>query len=323
MIIKPNSEFIRYTGRWNVKETEAVSTANGNYIEFAFKGGEAVIGFETKNCKSPFPHVFISVDNGARIEVPIERFIRISAEPGEHYVQIIMKSSIETQHRWYRPVMSKVGLLDIEADDFVKLPEDNRKVIEFIGDSITEGVAIDMQYEHYGINTDMLFWDDSTAGYAWLTAKALGLRPVTMGYGSLGTTATGAGNVPPVEKSYPFYSDGEPMESVNADYILINHGTNDRSADKDEFKKAYYSFLKSVRERNINSKIISLTPFSGCLAKEIEETVTKYNAENNDDVFYIDSTGWIEPEPIHPTREGHKIVSKHLVEILKREILDK
>ena len=34
MIIKHNSDKIRYTGRWNIGENSATSTANRNYFEF-------------------------------------------------------------------------------------------------------------------------------------------------------------------------------------------------------------------------------------------------------------------------------------------------
>lgn len=321
MNITPNNEKIRYTGRWRVNEKEAVSTANGNYFEFAFKGECAVLWFDVIQCKIPFPHIYISVDDGAKIEVSLDKFIRISAEEGEHFVQVILKGSVETQHRWFAPVEAKVSLAGIEADKFIDLAEDNRKVIEFIGDSITEGISI-VGYENYKKGSDdMVYWDDSTAGYAWLTAKTLNMRPVIMGYGCLGTTGRGGGNIPPVIESYPYYSDGYAMKSVNADFIVINHGTNDRRSQRSEFKKAYYNFLESVRERNKDSKIISLTPFCGELAQEIKEVVEIYNRERNDDVFYIDSTGWISPEPLHPLRDGHKTVSKNLSEIIKSKFL--
>ena len=320
--ISPNDKRIRYTGRWRVSENEAVSTANGNYFEFSFVGENAVIWFNPDDCKKPFPHIYISVDNGAKIEVSLDRYIRISADEGNHIVQVILKSSVETQHRWFAPVEAKVCLTGIEADDFIALPEDNRKVIEFIGDSITEGISIDVGYVNYNkASYDMVYWDDSTAGYAWLTAKALNMRPVIMGYGCLGTTNRGAGNIPPVKESYPYYSDGFAMENTDADFIVINHGTNDRRADREVFMSAYYDFLESVRLRHKNAQIISLTPFCGELAKEIKEVVDKYNTEKNDDVFYIDSTGWISPEPLHPLRDGHKTVSKNLSKIIKEKFL--
>ena len=321
MIIKSSSDKIRYTGRWNINEVSATSTANGNYFEFMYSGECAVIGFDTSYARVPFPHIYISVDGGADIEVSIDRFIRISAKEGEHKVRVILKGSVESQHRWFAPMEAKVSLLEIEADNFMDLPCDTRPVIEFIGDSITEGISIDVGYSNYGNNNDMIYWDDSTAGYAWRTARALNFRPVIMGYGCLGTTKGGAGGVPPVAESYKYYSDGYEMDSKQADFIVINHGTNDRYADKETFKKRYFEFLGVVRERNPVSKIISLTPFSGCLAKEIKEMVEKHNRENDDAVFYIDTTGWIEPEPIHPLRDGHKTVSEKLSKIIKEHLL--
>lgn len=321
MIIKSSSDKIRYTGRWNINEVSATSTANGNYFEFMYSGECAVIGFDTSYARVPFPHIYISVDGGADIEVSIDRFIRISAKEGEHKVRVILKGSVESQHRWFAPMEAKVSLLEIEADNFMDLPCDTRPVIEFIGDSITEGISIDVGYSNYGNNNDMIYWDDSTAGYAWRTARALNFRPVIMGYGCLGTTKGGAGGVPPVAESYKYYSDGYEMDSKQADFIVINHGTNDRYADKETFKKRYFEFLGVVRERNPVSKIISLTPFSGCLAKEIKEMVEKHNRENDDAIFYIDTTGWIEPEPIHPLRDGHKTVSEKLSKIIKEHLL--
>ena len=321
MIIKCNNNKIRYTGRWNVTEVSATSTANGNYFEFMYSGECAVIVFDTSYARVPFPHIYISVDGGANIEVSLDRYIRISAEEGEHKVCVILKGSVETQHRWFAPIEAKVSLLAIEADEFLDLPEDTRPIIEFLGDSITEGISIDVGYSNYGNNEDMVYWDDSTAGYAWRTAKLLNFRPIIMGYGCLGTTKGGAGGVPPVAESYKYYSNGYEMESQQADFIVINHGTNDRGADKEIFKRRYFEFLDIVRERNPLSKIISLTPFSGCLAKEIKEVVEKYNREKDDGIFYIDTTGWIEPEPIHPLRSGHKTVSEKLSKIIKENLL--
>lgn len=318
MIISHNSDKIRYTGRWNIGEKGAISTANGSYFEFMFSGECAVVGFDISYCRVPFPHVYISVDGGAKIEVTIDRFVRISADEGEHKVLVIMKSSVEDQHRWFSPIESGVTLLDIEADGFLELPEDTRPVIEFIGDSITEGIAIDERYHYYGKGKmDMVYWGDATADYSWLTAEKLNFRPIIMGYGGLGTTRGGSGGVPCVGESYKYYSNGYPIESFNADYIVINHGTNDWRAEKEVFEEKYYDFLELVREKNPLSKIIALTPFSGSRAKEIKTVTERFNTEKNDRVFYIDSTGWISPEPIHPTREGHKTVSEKLSEIIK------
>lgn len=325
MLITPNNPLIRYTGRWNVTDTAAVSTANGSYLEFAFNGETAVVEFDITDCRTPFPHIYLAVDHGARIEVPLDKFIRLSADEGEHHVQIILKGSVESQRRWVAPIESKTVLRTIEADAFLPLAPDSRRTIEFLGDSITEGISIDVEprYTRYGGNSDMVYWDDATAGYAWLTAKELDMRPYIMGYGCLGTTQNGAGDIPNVCESYPYYSDGCPMDgkSVNADYIVINHGTNDRRAAPDVFRRQYYRLLEIVRERNPASKIIALTPFCGALASEIAEIVEQFNRNRNDSVFYINTTGWIAPEPLHPTRAGHKTVSRNLAKIIRENFL--
>ncbi|MBE6614815.1 MAG: hypothetical protein E7631_05885 [Ruminococcaceae bacterium] len=321
MIVSSNYPLIRYTGRWCVSDTEAVSTATGSYAEFAFSGDTAVIEFDINDCVTPYPHVYISIDEGAKVEVPLDKYIRITAEEGNHSVQIILKSSMESQQRWFAPLQSKISIRTIEADEFLPLPPDTRPLIEFLGDSITEGVSIDNigVYSRYGSYMDMVYLNDAVAGYAWLTAKALNLRPVIIGYGSLGVTRSGSGNVPPASQSYPYYKDGYPAEPISADFVVINHGTNDINASAYTFKQAYQSLLLLVRQRNPNAHIIALTPFNGTLAEEIRSAVENFNNEWDDSVFYINSTGWIPPSPIHPKREGHRIVSRYLSDILRRK----
>ena len=321
MVIHCTDDKIRYTGRWNVTETTATSTANGSYFEFVFHGENAVIRFDLSHTVIPRPHVYVCVDDGARVEVPLEPFMRIFAEEGEHRVCVIMKSSVETQNRWCSPIEAAVSLVNIEAEEFAELPEDTRPIIEFIGDSITEGIAIDIGYVQYGDNRDMVYWDDATAGYAWLTAEKLNYRPVIMGYGCLGLTRGGAGNVPLAEKAYPYYSEGYPIHEQKAAIIVVNLGTNDRNSDADYFIQKYIDFLYVVRMRNPEAKIVALTPFSGCLATEIQVAVEAYNAEKDDRVGYVNATGWIDPEPLHPTRNGHKTVSEKLSQTLKGSLL--
>lgn len=321
MIIKANHPKIRYTGRWNIGEESARTSANGNYFEFMYSGECAVLGFDISYARIPFPRVYISVDGGANIESTIDRYIRISADEGIHKVCVTMKCSYEKQHRWYEPIESIFTLLDIEADEFLDLPEDTRPIIEFIGDSITEGTLIDVERSFYGDMRDLIYKNDSMADFPWLVAKELNIRPIVMGYGCLGVTKEGAGGVPLAAEAYQHYSNGYPMESLNADYIVINYGTNDMFAETEHFKEKYIEFLAVVRKRNPKSKIIALTPFGGHHAGTIGEVVEQFNKENNDDIFYINSSDWIPDQPMHPLRDGHKIVCKKLSEILRREFM--
>ncbi len=319
MYIQPNDSRIRYTGRWNVTDTSAASSAMGNYLEFAFTGDTAVLSFDITNNTDPNPHLFISVDNGARVETVTDAFIRISAPYGDHTVKVILKSAVETQNRWYHPVEAMVRLTGIEADAFIDLPADDRKIIEFVGDSITEGISIDCDYGYRNDNRDMVYWDDSTAGYAWLTAEALNMRPVTIGYGYLGTTHAGNGAIPKACESYPYYSDGCPVKEFNADYILINYGANDRGWGRELLEIEYTALLTVIREHNPSAQLICVSPYCGELGEDIEEIVNAFNAAHNDSVFFINPTGWVPPEPLHPTREGNRIICKKLSSIIKEK----
>ena len=316
MLIRPNDPFIRYTGRWYITETDAYSTANGNYLEFCFEGNTAVIHYDIDNCVSPFPHVYVRVDNGAFIETVIDKYLRISVEQGAHKVQIILKSSYEYQNRWTEPIEAKVDIIGIEAESFLPLEKDDRPTIEFIGDSITEGTLVDPQYKYHNDRRDLVYMNDSIAGYAWQTAKMLNMRLITMGYGSLGSTKGGSGGVPPVEESYPFFCENLPMPSANADIIVINHGTNDHHSDNETFKKAYASFLRSVRERNKKSIIICIAPFIGWFTQEVGEVVASHNEKYKDSVHYVDTTGWISPDPMHPLRDACVNIAKRLAKII-------
>ncbi len=324
MFIGANSLAVRFTGRWDINENRAVTTATASSIEIAYKGKDALLEFDVSHYSHPFPHIWIILDNGGKIETAVDRFIRIEAnEEGNHLIKIIFKSAVEVHHRWYEPLVGKVEFLGLTADGEGILPEDNRKIIEFIGDSITEGVLIDEPLKSDQIAQEYLnrpYQDDSTATYAYLTAQALDMRIVSMGYGAVGATKEGNACVPKAADSYPYNFFGSPYNGVGADIIVINHGANDMRNTAENYTAEYENLLKVVRKINPSSKIAVLSAFYGVYPEELKATVEKFNKETGDNVYFIDSTGWIAKEPLHPLRDGHITVAKNLTEKLK-EIL--
>lgn len=321
MFFAYNHPSVRLTGRWAPVGRAACATAPGSYFEIAFRGDSISLHFDQLWCQPPCPHLWLSVDGGPRFEVPLDWHLRIDVEEGEHALCAIMKGAVEVQHRWYHPLVGKVSFLGYDAEDAAVLPEDSRKTIELVGDSITEGVLIDAFYNENKQNgqLDRPAQDDVCATYAYLTAKALNLRPLHMGYGAVGITRPGQGSVPKVAQSYPYCFDGAPVSYGHPDYILINHGANDRGSGKERYIREYRAFLEQVRTAHPSSKIIVLSAFVGVWPEELSEMVTAFNREFNDDVFFIDSTGWIPKEPLHPLRDGHRTVAEHLIPILKEK----
>ena len=318
-------ESIRLTGRWDTSNPAFAETTNpGAYLEFAFSGKMALAIFDIEgNNADPRLHLWIEVDGSARVESVIDRYLRIVAPTdGTHVCRIIFKSSTEVHRRWYAPLQNKISFVGVDVDAPATLPEDARKTIEFVGDSITEGVLIDVDFAGESQNLfpadalNRVYQDDSCATYAWLTSEALGLRPIVMGYGAVGVTKSGQGRVPAAPLAYPYNFDGSPITRPEPNFILINHGANDRKTTAEEYLACYGKLLDVVRSLNPNAKLISLSAFCGAHHEELGAFIEAYNDTHGDDIFFIDSTGWVAPEPLHPLRDGHKTIAEHLAKLL-------
>lgn len=328
MRIPYTHDSIRLTGRWDTTSPEvAVTTATGSYIELGFTGRMAVLRFDvTGNANPPLLHLWIELD-GVRIEAPIDYYLRVrAATDGAHTLRVIFKGTIETKQRWCAPLESKISFLGADVEDVAPLPEDNRPIIEFVGDSITEGVLIDDDFA--GDATPPYekgqycrpFQDDACATYAWLTAEALNLRPVMMGYGAVGVTHGGNGSVPKAQDAYPYNFEGSPVTRPTPDVIVINHGANDRSKPVEEYVAGYRQLLDTVIAMNPKAKIVCLSAFCGGHHEALGELVAAYNAEHGTSVSFVDSFAWVPVEPLHPMRDGHKIIAENFVPLL-REII--
>ena len=321
MFIDYKSSSVRFSGRFAELNNTMTTTANGSYFEVAFKGEYILLKFDLEGQAYPYPHLWIQLDEGAWIETQLDWCLRINAVSGGlHKVKAVLKSTMEMQTRWTVPISAKLSFAGAEADEAGVLPEDNRKIIEIIGDSITEGVLVDPDNQPIQPETSCrTFQDDVFATYGYITAQNLNLKSYHFGYGYLGFTHGGMGGVPAINDSYDYCFDGAPVTYTHPDYILINLGTNDRAGKAEDYIREYKRFLNHLIKVRPNSKIIVLTGFSGVFPKETEEMVSSFNKEHKTDVFFIDSTGWIPPQPLHPMRDGHKTVARHLTEILKEK----
>lgn len=330
---------VRLTGRWTrlsrdgddchvfVQPSAActTTTAAGSYFELAFKGELAVLKFDTGYGEVRLPHLWIQVDGGAAIEVPVDRFIRIMANgDGNHIVKVTYKGGQEQQPRWYAPVIGAISFIGAEADAPGELPVDDRRIIEFIGDSITEGVLIDVDSETCFHPIDQFnrpYQDDNCATYASLTAQRLNLRPIFQAYGAVGLTRSGCGAVPRAGLIYPYVYDGVPYTGEKPDIIVINHGANDRGTNAEEYIARYGELIDQLRENTPDAIIVCLTAFCGGFDAEVVAFVEKYNQTHEKPIHCISSKGWVPLEPLHPLRDGHRTIADHLTPLLK-EILD-
>ena len=322
MFLDYNSSSVRFTGRFAELNNTMTATATGSAIEIAFKGDSIVCKFDLTNQHYPYPHIWIQLDNGGWVEAQLDWFLRINASAGgEHILKIVLKSIPSNgETRWNLPLCNKLSFVGAEADCASVLPEDNRKTIEIIGDSITEGVEVDTENRHFELDSaNATFTNDVFATYGYILSQNLHLKPIHMGYGSVGFTKGGLGDVPAISDSYDYCFRDAPVTYNHPDYILINLGVNDTLGTVENYICQYERFLNHLIKVHPNSEIIAVNCFRGDFRKETEKMVARFNTEHNSNVFYIDSTGWVPVEPIHPTRENHRKIADHLTAILKEK----
>lgn len=310
---------VRYTGRFGEYNNTMTATTPGAYFEVAFKGDYVLLRFEIGDNEKPLPHLWVSLDGGDMFETAVDSYLRVNTKDGDHVLKVIYKGGQEAPARFTLPLRGKISFLGYEADDKGVLEPDTRKTIEIVGDSITEGVFVDEHIKICEIDQhNRPYQDDACANYAYLTAQNLNLREFRMGYGAAGATRGGWGGVPKAVEAYPFCFEGCPVGYGHPDYILINHGANDRGATAETYVKEYRALLELVRKTHPDSMIISLSAFCVAYPNELKAMIDEYNKETGDEVKFIDGGGWVEPVPLHPTREGHKIIAEKLTAELKK-----
>ena len=147
------------------------------------------------------------------------------------------------------------------------------------------------------------------------------------------------------------YSRLQPdIIDIKPDILSILIGVNDvwRKFDKkseeveiEEYKRVYDELLKKIYEALPNIKIILLEPFVADgvgvkgyydqfantlkpYQKTVLELSKKYNTEfiplqkEFDDAFKVHPVDYLLADGVHPTKEGHELIAKRLLEVLER-----
>lgn len=216
--------------------------------------------------------------------------------------------------------------------------------IEFIGDSITCGYGVESKNEFEQFSTKT---ENFMKSYAYLTANTLNADYYTCCYSGHGIVSgyTGDGQknlyclVPPyyeiVSSQDEYKTTQWSFEKNPVDLILINLGTNDDSYLKfdyenrsSDFIQLYIDFLKSVRSKNPNAKIICTMGLMGGYKtyEYIQQAINIYISKTNDDnifCFRLDDQDSINGYGAnwHPSIKTQELCSRVVIEKI-REILN-
>ena len=322
MFMSYNDKSVRLTGRFYQEKDAVSTTACGSYVEIAFWGDYAILHFDMQDLIASYPLIYLQVDDGDLVGAGVAARIYVrTKEKNSHKLKVIFQSAVEVQSRWHAPVEAKISFEGYEAELPGELEDMKQKTITFIGDSITEGILIHPKETPFGKKCmDRVYQNDVTRTYAWKVAQHFNLRPTFCGYGAVGFTRSGSGDVPKVREMYEYCVEGTKWEeNYMPDYIMINHGCNDRGAEVTDYLQEYREFLLYLQKKYPTTKIIMLSPFIGAFHEELETLAKEMQEQFQLDVLYIDSYGWVPKEPLHPLVDGHEKIAQKVIDILEKE----
>lgn len=304
---KPTEDNVKPLGRTFYVDETLYCALSGTGVEFTFTGTQCSITVQGDSGSTSSSNA----DNQARVAVYVngERVIDDMVDNAEE-VYNVFESDTEKEVtvslvKLSESANSTIGIKEIKATGTAIKPTPNKDMlIEFVGDSITCGYGVDDPDKNHHFSTKT---EDVTKAYGYLTAqklnadysmvsfsgygiisgysgdgKKVAAQIVPPLYDKLGTTWTSNGTFAPSYEEWDF-SKRQP------DVVVINLGTNDDSYTKDdtglqeEYCTAYTEFLKTVREKNPDAKILCVFGVMGDrLFPYVEKAVENYTSETGD-----------------------------------------
>jgi hypothetical protein len=313
-----------FYGRWDLTEpSKAVTVNSGSHVTATFNGTGISATFDTSPNSGEIPTVSYTIDGGELVEKELSPTLELASGlgAGEHTVTLFTRGMDEKAERWTPPLVSCTVFLGftVAGGNIVPTARPERLKMEFLGDSITEGVALHAQGPSG--QTTATWRTDGPRGYAALTAQELGAEWRQVGFGRQGLTIVGNGGVPKAQDAFNWFYSGVERDAWQPDVVVINQGTNDRSATGETFAPLYLGFLELVRDAYPDAKIVAIRPFVGAFGSEIQAQVQARNDSGDTEVYYVDTDGWTSPEDftdsVHPNESGSVKIRDLLVTALQ------
>ncbi len=354
----PTKDKVKLLGRTVMLDDCRLLALSGSGIEFTFTGSRLTVTFYGDSSTGEREDGTLPWRDQARVAVIVDGIMMLDAaikkekesfvvfgdgdagDPVDHTVRIIKMSE---------PRMSSVGLGEIAifAKEDPKPAPLSDKYIEFIGDSITCGYAIDTECEFSLFSTTN---ENVSKAFSYLTAQALGADASFVSYSGHGLISgyTPDPEVPKLDELIqPYYEifaysyntfRGKRLETIKWDFeserkpdtIVINLGTNDDSfVAQDENKRAsfeedYEEFLEQVHLVNPQARIIVAFGLMGDALYETEKAAVESFKEKCGfaDVFTFRLTPQDPAKngyaaDYHPSAASHRIAAEELTKYIR------
>jgi lysophospholipase L1-like esterase len=299
--IAPNNAAIFYSPYgWNVTSTAAQTIDAGAYFKTLFSGSSLTLNFNVTNNSTPLSEIYYRVDGYEAqtpwIEATVASTITVTLPTNTsqypfHLIEVTVKSTSQTINRWNSPSNTVVVFsgLTLGAGQTVSAPVVLSHNMLVLGDSITEGVRTVNQTATN--DTDQ---NDAMQGWAFGLGGRLGAEIGVVGFGNLGLTVQGSGNVPVLPSSYNLLFAGQARTfSPQPDLIVINIGTNDGSASGASVTSALIAVLNGLITANPGTPIAVMEPFANIQTAALQAGVA--GCSNPSVVTFVNTTGFVNP----------------------------
>jgi len=318
-------ETVHFFGRWDLKrEGRAITVNSGSHLTARFHGTDLHARFDVSLNRPAIPTLAWKVDDSPWQEGEVAGDIAVAKglTDGEHDVEILARGMDESQSRWSAPLTASLTFLGFEdaANKLIPTARPVRKKIEFLGDSITEGVLV----QPASPGRDTWPWrTDALHAYPATTAMTLGAEWRQVGFGGQALTGPGHGGVPPAPEAFNWIYAGVPRDDWQADIVVINQGTNDEGAGATSgpFSADLKTFLDRVRAGYPVANLVVMRPFRGSFWTELKADVQRRNAAGDAKIVLLDTTGWLQAEDftdgLHPNVQGSVKIATRLSAALR------
>lgn len=304
---KPTEENVKLLGRTAYIDDILYCALSGTGIEFSFTGTKCSITVKGDSGSTSSSNA----DSHARVAVYVngERVIDDMVDQSEEVYSVI-DSETEVNAtvslvKLSESANSTIGIKEIKAAGAAIKPTPNKNMlIEFVGDSITCGYGVDDPDRNHHFSTKT---EDVTKAYGYVTAQKLDADYSMVSLSGYGIISGYSGDGKKVaaqtlpqyydKLGYSWNTNGSFSPSNTEwdfgkrqpDVIVINLGTNDDSYTKDneelqeEYSAAYTAFIKQIREKNPDSRILCVFGVMGDrLYPYVQKAVDRYAEETGD-----------------------------------------
>lgn len=316
---------IRFFGRTYEKSGATWFNWCASGFEFSFKGSGAsarILSNAPGGDNNAFIKIYVDGDEGRSVELTSQLAdvqLASGLDPAkEHTVRVVKRTNSRS---------STAGLAGLWIADGEKLPAPAapKRLIEFIGDSLTVGYA--SIADVVGNTAWATRGEDCTMTYAKTIADAFGADYDVIAVSGRGIVKNYGGTTELLIPELYGTLDGYNNPGVAYDYarqpdvIVINAGTNDGSAQvpAEEFQKGFTAFLRQVREKNPDAFIIvgyGLT--SQTFNKNMQNAVQELNDAGDENVTFVRFASLRAKDMAlgHPLASGYAASAEQLIEAI-------